>query len=201
MPNGWQKYLPYLFVLMFGVMRLPGVNTQGFSFAYALVFCAAAYPRLLNIWIVLAVIFGSDVWLNAHWGYPMTDQQLLNYVGYGAIYLLGRMFRKRTNVWRMVGGGFVAALIFYIVSNTGSWLSEPLYPKTLAGWWQALTTGLPGWPPTWTFFRNTMLSGGLFSGVVAAVLNCLQPAEPEPEEAEESEEAPEPAEGEEQAKA
>ena len=39
------------------------------------------------------------------------------------------------------------------------------------------------------FFRNTLLSGGLFSGLVAAALRAVEPAEPEPEESEELEEA------------
>lgn len=188
----WQKLLPYLFLALFAIMRLPWFNTQGFSLAYALVFCAAAYPRLLHIGIVMAVIVASDAWLNIHYRSPVTDEQLFNYIGYAAIYIFGRSFRGKTSVLRMAGGGFFAALMFYIFTNTGSWLTEPQYPKTLAGWWQALTVGLPGWPPSWTFFRNTLLSGGLFSGAMAAFLNALQPAEPEPEEAEETEEVPEP---------
>jgi hypothetical protein len=58
----------------------------------------------------------------------------------------------------------VGAFLFYLVTNTISWLTDPAYPKTLAGWIQALTIGTPGWPHTWEFFRNTLLSGGLFAG-------------------------------------
>jgi len=32
----------------------------------------------------------------------------------------------------------------------------------------SLTTGLPGLPPTWEFFRNTLLSGGLFTALFVA---------------------------------
>jgi hypothetical protein len=186
----WHKYVPYAFLALFAIMRLPGFNTQGFSLAYALVFCAGAYPRLLHIGWVIGVIAVSDLWLNAYYESPFTNEQFFNYLAYAGLYFLGRQCRKQTSIWRMIGGGFLGALIFYIVTNTGSWLSEPRYAKSLLGWWQALTIGLPEWPQSWTFFRNTLLSGGLFSGAMAALLNALQPAEMEPEEAEETEEVP-----------
>jgi hypothetical protein len=95
----------------------------------------------------------------------------------------------------LLSGGLLGALLFYFITNTASWLSDPGYPKTLAGWIQALTTGLPGYPPTVAFFRNTLLSGGLFTGLFAAGMKLsdkLQPeAEEEPEPAEEEEPAPE----------
>ena len=43
-------------------------------------------------------------------------------------------------------------------------------PKTFLGWIQALTVGTPGWPHTWEFFRNTLLSGGLFTGLFAGAM-------------------------------
>lgn len=199
MSTKWHRYIPYAFLALFAIMRLPGFDTKGFSLAYALVFCAGAYPRLLHIGIVSAVIVASDLWLNAYYQLPFANYQFVNYLAYVAIYCLGRLFRRKTSIWRMIGGGFIGALVFYIVTNTGSWLAEPRYAKTLLGWWQALTVGLPEWPQSWTFFRNTLISGGLFSGALASFFNAISPTEPETEEAEEPEEAPEGAPEEEQA--
>jgi hypothetical protein len=61
---------------------------------------------------------------------------------------------------------------------------------------QALTVGTPGWPHTWEFFRNTLLSGGLFTGLFAGAMKLTGAEEPEPEsepepEAGEAEAAPE----------
>jgi hypothetical protein len=71
--------------------------------------------------------------------------------------------------------------VFYLVSNTASWFYEPGYAKTLAGWIQALTTGLPGYPPTWAFLLKTLLSSGLFTGlfVGAMKLTAESPQEKE----------------------
>jgi hypothetical protein len=68
-------------------------------------------------------------------------------------------------------------MLFYFITNTASWLNDPAYGKTLAGWIQALTTGLPNYPSTWEFFRNTLLSGGLFTGLFVAAMKLTAPAE------------------------
>jgi hypothetical protein len=92
----------------------------------------------------------------------------------------------------LLGGGILGAILFYLISNTGCWLSMG-YEKTLAGWFRALTTGMPGYPPTWEFFRSTLLSGGLFSGLFVGAMKAVEAVEEAPvaedEEEEESEEA------------
>jgi hypothetical protein len=66
------------------------------------------------------------------------------------------------------------------------------YAKTFAGWIQAITTGLPGYPPTWEFFRNTLLSGGLFTGLFVGAMKMTESSElSEEEEKEESAADPE----------
>jgi hypothetical protein len=74
-------------------------------------------------------------------------------------------------------------MLFYLVTNTASWLILP-YAKTWAGWIEALTTGLPGHAQTWEFFRNTLSSSGLFTGLFVGAMKLV--------EAEENEEAGEP---------
>ena len=73
--------------------------------------------------------------------------------------------------------------MFYLITNTASWLFNPFhnpeYTKTIAGWIIALTKGTGGYPPTWEFFRNTLLSGGLFTALFAAAakLTAESPAD------------------------
>jgi hypothetical protein len=85
-------------------------------------------------------------------------------------------------------------MLFYLVTNTASWLSLPDYEKTWAGWIQALTKGLPGLPQTWEFFRNTLISGGLFTGLFVGAMKMAEAKEEE--EAEEPEKDAQPEEGE-----
>jgi len=81
----------------------------------------------------------------------------------------------------LLGGGILGALLFYLITNTASWLMNPFnnpdYPKTLLGWIKALTIGTTGWPQTWEFFRNTLMSGGLFTALFVATAKLTAPAE------------------------
>jgi hypothetical protein len=64
-----------------------------------------------------------------------------------------------------------ASVLFYVVTNTGAWLASPLYARTAAGWVQALTTGLPGYPSTLVFYRHTLASDLIFTGLF---LLCIE---------------------------
>jgi hypothetical protein len=65
----------------------------------------------------------------------------------------------------LLPGSIAASLIFYVVTNSVSWIYDPGYAKNFAGWLQALTTGLPAYSatPTWMFFRNSLLSDLFFT--------------------------------------
>jgi hypothetical protein len=79
---------------------------------------------------------------------------------------------------KLLLGGLAGAVIFYLVTNTLSWLQDPAYAKTIAGWIQALTTGrLDVHPTTWEMFRNTLGSGGLFTALFAGAAKLTAPAE------------------------
>jgi hypothetical protein len=120
----------------------------------------------------------------------------VNYAVYAGLIAMGKWLGKSAGFLKLVLGGILGAAIFYLVTNTLSWLLMPGYAKTLAGWIQALFTGLPGYPPSWEFFRNSLLSGGLFTAlfVGAAKIAEESPAEKaagvrEPESEETSDEA------------
>jgi hypothetical protein len=38
--------------------------------------------------------------------------------------------------------------------------------------------GTAGWPETWKFFRNTLLSGGLFTALFVGVMKAAEALEP-----------------------
>jgi hypothetical protein len=183
---------PLLLIVVFALSRWPGLMPPNFSAAYAIVFCAGLYlPGMLG-WIVpLAVLVGSDLLISLifyrEFAFSLPAflaAQCPNYLAYAGIIWLGRRLGARRPWWMLVGGGIAGAILFYVVTNTASWITLA-YPKTLAGWIQALTTGFPEHPPTWEFFRNTLLSGGLFTGlfVGAMKLTAAEKAEEEPETA------------------
>lgn len=162
-----------------------------FSAVYALVFCAGAlFPDRLTWRLPLGALLLSDLALNAYYqwvkGYSVLNATgvlylLCNYVGYATLWSLGRFFRGTRSLTGLLGGGILGALVFYLATNTAAWFLNPFrnpeYTRTLAGWLIALTRGTGGYPETWEFFRNTLLSGGLFTALFGAAWRITAPAE------------------------
>src|ERR1700733_5225047 len=188
---GW----PLLLVLVFALSRWPGLLPANFSAAYAIVFCAGLYLPGLAGWLIpLAVMAGTDLAINAIY-YPQFLSRFLldqapNYLAYAGLIALGRSVGRKKPWWLLVCGGMVGAMLFYLVTNTASWLILG-YARTWAGWIKALTTGLPGHAQTWEFFRNPLSSGGLFTGLFVGAMKMIESAEEE--EAEEPEKEAHPA--------
>jgi hypothetical protein len=86
-------------------------------------------------------------------------------VAYLLIVALGDLLARRASWGGWLAGSLMASLIFYLLTNTQAWWFLPGYEKSWAGWAQALTTGLPGYPPTWTFLRSSVISDLIFVGV------------------------------------
>ncbi|MFO1499953.1 MAG: DUF6580 family putative transport protein [Verrucomicrobiota bacterium] len=191
-----KRWMPILLMAAFAVTRWPGVMPPNFSAAYALAFCAGIYfPRRMAWWLPLLTLFVTDVTMNVFYYQvsPIDDRMAGNYIAYAAMIWFGQRFKPQAAWLSLLAGGVLGALLFYFVTNTISWLVDPGYAKTLPGWIQALTIGKPGWPHTWEFFRNTLLSGGLFTGLFAGAMK-LGGATEEEEAQEEDEPAADPAE-------
>ena len=189
-------------VLLFALSRWPGLMPQNFSAVYAFVFCAGIYLPGMAGWIApLAIMAATDLVISLvfypqffSWSSFLVDQAP-NYLAYACLVALGRSVGRKKPWWLLVAGGMVGAMLFYLVTNTASWLILN-YPKTWAGWIQAMTVGKSGFPQTWEFFRNTLTSGGLFTGLFVGAIKMAESEEEKEAEAEEPEASPEPVESE-----
>ena len=180
-------------MLIFAVSRWPGMLPQNFSAAHALLFCAAFWlPGWMGWVLPLATIIVTDILLNV-FAYDVTvlDPRLVtNWMILALFVVLAKGLARRRSYGRVFLGTLFGALLFYLVSNSVSWMVNPAYAKTIAGWVQALTVGLPGFPPTWMFGLKTLLGTGLFTGLFAGAMKlseAMDATEPEPE-AEDTEE-------------
>lgn len=194
--KGKEIGLMALLVAVFALSRWPGLMPPSFSAAYAFAFCAGVYFPPRWRWIVpLGAALLVDILLNTfHYNVSPIDVYVLVKIGaFAGLIALGRLFRPDHSWLTLTGGGVLGALLFYLVTNTVSWLYDPHYAKTLAGWVQALTFGRPEFPPTWQFFRNTLLSGGLFAGLFAGAMKISAALEKAEEPVEEPVEEPKPA--------
>lgn len=206
---GWMKgkiVLPLAFMVVFALSRVPGMLPANFSAAYALMFCAGVYfSGRMRWWLPLGTMLVTDLGLDVYYRYSLgwhvfesatLRYQFINYCAYLCLIWLGRRFKPQSSFLALLGGGVLGAILFYLVTNTASWLFNPFgnpeYTRTLMGWLTALTRGTSGWPQTWEFFRNTLLSGGLFTGLFVGAMKMVasaesaQEKEPEQEPARES---------------
>jgi hypothetical protein len=195
----WKKLLPVAFILLFALSRIPGVLPLNFSAAYAIAFCGGVYfSGAMAWWLPLGTLAATDLLLNVfYYHQPVFSWYMLfKTLGFVGIVGLGRLFSRRARFLKLLCGGLLGAALFYLITNTASWLYDPGYAKTLAGWIQALTIGLPGLPPTWEFFLNTLKSGGLFTALFVGAMKATTAESPLEKEAgkreEEAEKEPEP---------
>ena len=190
MKEKWHRWLPLIFVALFAASRLPGLLPLNFSAAYAFVFCAGVFfTGAMAWWLPLLTLLGTDIGLDIYywhhgvavWDLPDLKNQLFNYAAYAALIWLGRRFKPESPFLGLLGGGLLGAILFYFITNTASWFFNPFgnpeYTKSLAGWIIALTKGTGGFPSTLEFFRNTLLSGGLFTALFAGAAKLSAPAE------------------------
>jgi len=201
--GNWSRALPYIFMALAALSRWPGLFPSNFSAFYGLAFCAGAFfPRQIKWWLPLGTLVVSDLALNLYYALALhinafKSTQLINYAAFVGIIWFGTKFNPRTSFVRLLSGGIIGAILFYLVTNTAAWLfnpfSNPEYTKDLAGWLVALTKGTAGYPPTLEFFWNTLMSGGLFTGLFAGAMKLTEAAESAKEKEPEEEPAEEPA--------
>jgi hypothetical protein len=148
----------------------------------AIALCAAAYfPTKFKFTVPIIALLISDVVLNMAYGYSLFSPFVIShYIGFALVGVLGFLLRNRASVKTLLPASIAASVIFYVVTNAISWLFEPGYPKNLAGLVQALTVGLPQYSatPSWMFFRNSVLSDLLFTGLFILCFHWGRAVEP-----------------------
>ena len=170
----------------------------------AIAFCGAVYFKNRRMWLVPFVALSlSDLYINHHYAvqygfhWPLSGF-IARTACFAIALLLGAWVAKRKSWLWLLNGSIVGALVFYLVTNTQSWLADAAYAKTLAGWWQALTVGLPQYPPTYLFFLKSLFGDVMFTGLFAGIMEWVARRQGEPSllEAEEDEPAEQPVEAE-----
>ncbi|MEM7384812.1 MAG: DUF6580 family putative transport protein [Verrucomicrobiota bacterium] len=146
-------------------------SLANFSPMAALVICAALYfPSARSaFWVAFGALLVTDVALNLQWWAASDDVSLVSlflgpsflfrYAVYGLLFAVALGLRRRSKKGAAITLSLTLAgsFFFYLVTNTVAWATLPAYGPGLSSWFQALTVGLPGFPPTWVFFRNALI--------------------------------------------
>src|SRR2546423_15031849 len=148
----------------------------------AIALCAAAYfPAKYKFPVPMIALLISDVVLNIHYGFSLLSPFVLShYLGFALVGCLGLLLQNRRSMKTLLPASIAGSLIFYVVTNSVSWLFDPGYAKNFAGLIQALTIGLPQFSatPSWMFFRNSLVSDLLFTGLFILCFHLGRATEP-----------------------
>jgi len=183
--SGNHKHVSWLLglIVIFTLMRWPGLLPWNFSPVYAICFCAGVYFKGIRAWLIpIALLFVSDILMNYfHWrlrGFSVFNYgMLVNYIFYICLIGFGWLITDKRSTPILVSGGILGACGFFFMSNLMAWVGNPVYAKTWAGLVQSFTVGQAGFPPPIMFLKNTALSGALFTAIIVCAMRYAQQSE------------------------
>ncbi len=92
--------------------------------------------KLYAFLVPLAALLLTDLILGLH------ATMIPVYVAFSITVLIGMYIRKRQSALNIALAAVSASVIFFLITNFGSWLTMPLYTKDAAGLLQAYLAGL-----------------------------------------------------------
>lgn len=156
----------------------------------AIALCAAAYfPGRYKFTVPMAALLASDLILNWHYNAPLLEPLMLSrYIAFALVGCIGLLLSRRASLKTLLPASIAGSVLFYVITNVTSWVTDPGYAKNAAGLIQSLTVGLPtyGATPTWMFFRNSLASDLFFTALFVLCMSFgrsasrLPAAEPAP---------------------
>jgi hypothetical protein len=85
------------------------------------------------------------------------------YLAFGITVFIGSMIRRNIRVISIVSASVLSSVLFFLLTNFASWLSNGMYPQTFAGLMQAYVAGL-------AFFNNGAYGLSFFMNEIAGAL-------------------------------
>jgi hypothetical protein len=157
-------------------------SLSNFAPMAAIALCAAAYfPGKYRFSVPMIALLVSDIVLNTFYGFSLFSPFVLShYVGFALVGALGLLLRHRASTRTILPASVAASVLFYVVTGVVSWFFDPGYSKNLAGLFQSLTVGVAAYSatPSWMFFRNSVVSDLLFTGLFIVCFHLGRASQP-----------------------
>lgn len=161
-PNS-SRWTPLITLLVAGMLYRMLVLLPNVAPVSALALLGAAYSPRKSYYILalLVAYWGADLYINnvvyGQWFPTFTWFHESSSWVYGAmlmIFLLGQLTLKKIRATSLFVNSVGATLLFFLVTNFGSWATSGLYPQNASGLLAAYVAGLP--------FLGYTLLGDLF---------------------------------------
>ena len=150
----------------------------GVSPLMAFALCGGLFlPKKWALWFPLAAVVITHAIINAVAGEPVIHiYAVVTAVSVAAVAAAGVAVKKKPSIAVVLGASFLSTVLFHLVSNTVSFFIDPGYAKSLAGWWQCQTVGLPEYSPqTWVFTARQIAGDLAFSALFYAAFRHSLP--------------------------
>ncbi len=151
--------------------------------AMALVGGLYIHRKALAFLVPIAALFMADIILNNTINRAFfaeqeglivwADYMLYTYSAILLTVIIGMWIAKKSVGTKILGGALFASVLFFVVTNFGSWLSLPMYPKSPAGLLMSYEAGIP-------FFQNTLISNLVFVTIFVGSIEWLKQAKASP---------------------
>jgi hypothetical protein len=112
-------------------------------------FAVPLAAMLISDLVMAGLWYGTAVF----WGMPFV------YAGFALYVVLGRFVRSRMTPLRIGTAAVAGSVLFFLITNFGSWLRGLWYPMTWEGLIACYAAGIP-------FFRNTLAADVLFTALL-----------------------------------
>ena len=141
-----------ILLLAFGIGSRLLAHAPNFTPIISLALFSGVYlPRRYALWLPLVLMILSDLMIELH------DTIFFTWGSVLLITAIGLWVKNHKNFGTILGANVVAAILFFLITNFGAWLS--LYPHTMEGLKNCYVLAIP-------FFRNTFFSTMLYSVIL-----------------------------------
>jgi len=150
--------------MIFGVALLRLIpHPWNFSPVAALALFGGAHfhKRVSAFAVPLAALFISDLFIGFYSTLPVV------YGSFALVVIIGMALGKRKSPLHIMGAAGLSSVLFFVLTNVGTWALTPLYPKSLAGLQQCFTLAIP-------FFQNTVLGDQFFTAFLFGTLYMIE---------------------------
>jgi len=169
------KQLIILSIILSIYRYIPHINNLSPISSIILLYPLINKNKIQNFTTIFCSLFISDLFINNVlyasynpvfvWFYSGFYWQ---YGAYVLVILVGiGLFKNNITLPKLVGSAIASSVLFFLISNFGSWLNNPIYTKDLSGLLTCYVAGVP-------FYQGTLLGDLFYSTILFGTYNIFK---------------------------
>ena len=120
-------------------------------------------------WLAFAAPLGALLLSDLVLGFY--DGMWVQYLAVALVVMLGSIALRRVSIVRVAGAAIASSVLFFLVTNFGTWALSGMYPHSIAGLTSCYVAAIP-------FFQNTLAGDLFYAGLLFGGFALLERAVP-----------------------